>query len=216
MNRSKLVLTTFFFTLIIALGTSCVMTAKRGQTSNLLGNHDKFKKSKYGTNILVYTHRKIKLTEYNKFIIDPVLIFKSNRRHGRGLAPESRAIISKSLQQEVIKELKSGNHELVENAGEGVLRLRIAVSNLEPGRYYSDPIGFHTIKEDSGLVSATFELEGIDSMSGERVVGVLKRITDDETNTRDDEEKMIRLKQAFLDWAKLIRMRMDDIYKEEK
>lgn len=176
--------------------------------SPLLGDYSSFKKDKEDKSMLVYRHKEKKASDYKKFIVDPVMIYPSAHRSGPKYSPENlqeTADYFHSLLSDALK----GGYEVTTAAGPGVLRLRFGIRDLKPGRYTLDASGAQTIKPDTKLAEVTFEMEGIDSLTGERVIAVVRNVKNEEVKGPDRETQIQHVSDAFGSWVKILRSRLD-------
>jgi hypothetical protein len=176
--------------------------------SPLLGDYSTFKRDKEDKTMLVYRLKDRKASDYKKFIIDPVLIYPSDHRGGPKYSPENLQETADYFRSLLTEALKSG-YEVTSAAGPGVLRLRFGIRDLKPGRYTMDAAGMQTIKPDTKLAEVTFEMEGIDSLTGERIIAIVRDVKSEEVKGADREKQIQRVSDLFSAWVKLLRNRLD-------
>jgi hypothetical protein len=122
---------------------------------------------------MLYENPAKNLKQYDKFIVDPVLIHFAPSAEGTAIDPEDLKGLTEHFRNALVKGLsESRRYQVVDAAGPGVLQLRIAitaiskttpVANIHPG----------TKLTGIGLGGAAMEAEALDSVSGERVAAVV-------------------------------------------
>jgi hypothetical protein len=94
--------------------------------------------------------------------------------------------------------------EIVDQAGEGVLRVRTAIRGLQRGGYQLIESGAKAIKPDAKLAAATFEMEMIDAVSKERVVALVDNLFPAE-KPGSKETAAYAIRDVFGDWVQMLK-----------
>jgi len=199
-------------TLFFALGAVCFVQAAEQRTytkSPLLGDTSSFKQDKTDKTMRVYRQKGKKAKDYMKFIVDPVLIYPSTHRGGEKLSPENLQKLAELFQGLLLETLKDG-YDVTQAPGPDTLRFRFGIRDMKPGRYFMDGAGVHQIKADTDLAAVTFEMEGIDSLTGERIVAVVREVNNDEVQGSDRQKQVQRVQDVFAEWVRVLRNRLDE------
>lgn len=120
---------------------------------------------------MAYESATKRLKDYDKFMIDPVIVHFAPNAKGTAIDPAKVKKLADYM-TERLRELLSKRYQVVSAPGPGVLRLRIALTdikktipalNIHPGMKLSGV----------GVGGASMEAEAVDSQSGERVLAVV-------------------------------------------
>ena len=167
-GKAAVWIATFAF---IACGSLGEVRAQSKRYSGFLGDYSKLKKSRKLEGAMSYESPSKSLKEYDKFIIDPVLVHFAPNAKGIGVDPFKVQQVAAYFHRELWQAL-SIRYQVVNTPGPGVLRLRAAITdikttvplmNIHPG---TKLLGL-------GLGGASMEGEAVDSQTGERVLAVV-------------------------------------------
>ncbi len=167
-GKAAVWIATFAF---IACGSLGEVRAQSKRYSGFLGDYSKLKKSRKLKGAMSYENPSKSLKEYDKFIIDPVVVHFAPNAKGIGVDPFKVHQVADYLHREMWQAL-SIRYQVVNTPGPGVLRLRAAITdikttvplmNIHPG---TKLLGL-------GLGGASMEGEAVDSQTGERVLAVV-------------------------------------------
>lgn len=111
------------------------------------------------------------LRQYNKFIIDPVVVHFAPKAKGTAIDPAKLKELSDYFRNQLVKGL-SKRYRVVRSSGPGVLRIRIAITDIKKTTAVAN---IHPAMKMSGigLGGAAMEAEVVDSVSGERVGAIV-------------------------------------------
>lgn len=219
--------------LVVALAVAVVVTAsadaaqeqkKTPPTSGFLGDYSDLEPHPDKKLMLVYRKHEGVLAAYDKFLIDPVLIYFHEDAKGAGVDPQELAELASFLRDEVIAALGEGDaYEVVEEPGPGVLRVRAAITDVVP----VDPkknIGASAVGMATGvgllmprvdLGRTSIEAEFLDSQSGERLVAVVAEKKGKRFGGKIKGAKTWGdVKAAFKKWSKELRKQLDKVHAE--
>ena len=167
-GKAAVWIATFAF---IACGSLGEVRAQSKRYSGFLGDYSKLKKSRKLKGAMSYENPSKSLKEYDKFIIDPVVVHFAPNAKGIGVDPLKVKQVADYLHREMWQAL-SIRYQVVNTPGPGVLRLRAAITdikttvpimNIHPGtKLLGQLIGL-------GLGGASMEVE----QTGERVLAVV-------------------------------------------
>jgi hypothetical protein len=156
---------------------------------------------------------------YDRFLLDPVVIVFAKDAAASAIDPEDLARLTASLRDKVDAQLRDGGYEIVDAAGPGVLRIRAALTDVNPSRPAANVAGkVAGIASGVGgfvvptidLGGAAIEAEMIDATTGERVAAYRdarrgKRFG----GTLDAARRWGHAEDAFDVWAAELRDRLD-------
>jgi hypothetical protein len=174
-----------------------------------------FESDKEFPGALVYRKPDVKVS-YTKVLIDPIEIWVAEDSEYKGIDPDEAKVIADSLRQTIVKELEP-EYPVVEEAGEGVLGIRLAITNVyiktkKRGLLGYTPIGLvvTTIGNLAGLRTelnkATIEAELLDGGTNEQLAAVIDPLGSDGMEEASWEELGKRLEA----YAKRLRARLDE------
>jgi Protein of unknown function (DUF3313) len=174
-----------------------------------------FESDKEFPGALVYRKPDVKVS-YTKVLIDPIEIWVAEDSEYKGIDPDEVKVIADSLRQTIVKELEP-EYPVVEEAGEGVLGIRLAITNVyiktkKRGLLGYTPIGFvvTTIGNLAGLRTelnkATIEAELLDGGTNEQLGALIDPLGSDSMEEASWEELGKRLEA----YAKRLRARLDE------
>lgn len=169
----------------------------------------------------VYINEKKDYSTYNKIMLDDVVFFASDDADYKGFEANELADLGKAFQQAVIMNL-SGVYEFTDTPGPGVMRIRLAVTNLVPSNSVTGtvstilPVGLaisHIKKAVTGshigMGEVAIEGEIIDAQTNE----ILGAVIDSQTGTKykigKSTSKWGHAIDIFNTWAQNIRVRLD-------
>lgn len=156
------------------------------------------------------------IATYNKIKIDPIWILVRNKEAYDGLDPAELNKLTQQFRAELIAALK-GRFEIVDSAGPRVMRLSMALTNVEtPSRllavtstFLPVGLGISTISklvtgEHTNIGSASMEILAIDSVSGKALFAAIDRHAGSK-NLNNLVDPTSGAKEAFKWWANRLR-----------
>ncbi len=188
------------------------------EESGFLGDYSQLVKGGENKPNLIYVKSGIDLRPYDKVMIDQVVVFINPDSEHKGIQPDQMMELSKYFHQALIDSFKV-RYEIAEGPGPGVLRIRTAITDVEPGRPVANsmstviPVGMaasavNRAVNDSnlGVGRASVEVELLDSVSEERLAAAIDRR---EGRKRVVSSKWTDIKAAFKYWAERMRIWVD-------
>ncbi len=164
------------------------------------------------------------LGRYDRFLLDPVVIVFADDTPARAIDPEDLARLTASLRATVADALRDGNYDVVESPGPRVLRIRAALTRVDPSRPAVNVAGKAAgaaagvggfVVPGIDLGGASIEAEMIDSDTGVRVAAYLDaRRGRRFGGTVDAARKWGHAEEAFGIWASELRGRLDRLRRE--
>ncbi len=188
------------------------------QDYSLLKTKDPMKKSKW-----LYIDEKANFSAYNKIMLDDVVFFLSEKADYKGIEVQELVDLGEAFQKAVIMNL-SGAYEFTDKPGPGVLRVRMAVTELVPTSSVMGtlttviPIGLAlsfakkaATGSHIGMAEVTFEAEMIDSQSGETLGAVVDSQTGSKHKIATSVSKWGHAIDIFNLWGQTLRTRLDKL-----
>jgi hypothetical protein len=198
------------------------------EVSGFLGDYSKLAPEAKNGDLLLYEKSANVLSNYHKFIFDPVTIYLLPEATDRGIDPDDLERLAKYFHDAVTDELtKSGRYEIVTTPGPDVLELSVAITNVEPtgGKKNAAVKGAATAASVAVAPGASLlvprlsvgrigiEGEMIDSTSGERMVAfVTSKGGRRWFSGFNAYKKWGDIEAAFRSWAKNFRERLDQAH----
>jgi hypothetical protein len=173
--------------MVLFLGGCAAQRLTSYETSGFLGNYANFEVGGDGQPNLVYLNPKRNLRLYDKVLIDHVVVYFSPRAENKGVDPVQLTELTQYFHQAVVDALKS-RYRIVDSPGEGVLRIRTAITGIEPGSPVANtlttvvPVGAavslikrSTTGSNMAVGRASMEMELLDSLTGVRLAAAIDR-----------------------------------------
>jgi Protein of unknown function (DUF3313) len=156
---------------------------------------------------------------YNKIMFERVLVSLSPDAKNKEIDPAMLAELAEYYQKALLNAVKGG-YQLVDQAGPGVLRVRVAITGVKPSNPVSNtmssiiPIGMlvagatkATSGDNLGTGEAATEIDVLDSQTGMRLAAAVDRRQGGKSAFRGKWEDTMA---AFDYWAKRFRQRLDE------
>jgi hypothetical protein len=173
--------------------------------SGFLVDYSRLKPGPKGGVSKMYRKEGVDYKKYSKILMDHVVFYFKDDAEEKGIDPLEMAELSHTFHKEV-KAALQGSYPLVEKPGLDVMRVRVAITDLElPKRSLK---GLMTGKgSDVGEISMEFEF--LDSATSERIVAGVDR----RTGTRlESQRRFSTAEDAFKFWAQRLRLRLDEAH----
>lgn len=208
-NKSPLVLS-MPCVIALAVMSSGLITgcqAHKAEYSGFLGDYSKLRPSPEVEDALYYQDPGKSLKDYDKFIIDPVLLHFAPNAKGTALDPAKLKEMTDFVRDEAVMAL-SKRYEVVDAPGPGVLRLRAAVTDIKKS---IPAMNIHPATKLSGvgLGGASMEVEAIDSQSGLRVFAVVDTRQGNQLALTAGLSELGHAKQVIKHWIERFVARVD-------
>jgi hypothetical protein len=188
------------------------------QDYSLLKPKDSMKKADW-----LYINENANFSAYDKILMDDVVFFLSEEAEYKGIEVKDLNELGEAFQKATIMNL-SGVYEFADKPGPGVMRIRMAVTELVPNKSVAGtvttiiPIGLalSTAKKavtgsHIGMGEVTFEGEMIDSQSGEILGAVIDSETGKKYKVAKSVSKWGHAVDIFNGWAQIFRARLDKL-----
>jgi len=140
-----------------------------------LGNYSNFKKDKKNKNLLIYGTRPSKSSNTKNLFLTPFFFIQALIQIAWFFLQKKKWTrpLFQNMWQQLLKQRQDR-----QRTGPKRHPHSLAIRGLKPGRYYFDSRGSRTIQSDTKLADGDFELEAIDSLSGERVLALVNFLKD--------------------------------------
>jgi len=165
-------------------------------------DYEGFEPSADGSGALIYRRPGFSLGDYDRILLDPVELYAGSNTSFEGVDPLELKRIARSFEDAVQRALE-GRYRFVNTIGPSVMRLRLAITDVEVGhRPIRDAIA--TLSKDVSFHLSDVAMEGeiLDSRSDERMAAFVDRRVSRQTEGGS----------AFEFWAERLRLRMDEAH----
>jgi hypothetical protein len=135
----------------------CATTVIEPPFSGFLGNQGAMYPGAIDGMFIIDDAAKGNITDYQSFIVDPITVYLTPSSKAYAMPKDKCEALAEEFKQQFIKALK-GRYKVVEQPGAGVLRVKAALTDMDP-----------KIKAKS----AVFEMNFVDSSTNQRVVAII-------------------------------------------
>ena len=169
----------------------------------------------------LYTNEKMDIGPYNKIMLDDLVFFISKDADYKGFEANELAELGEAFQKAMIMNL-SGVYEFTDTPGPGVMRLRMAVTNLVPSNSVAGtvttiiPVGLalsHVKKAATGshigMGEVAIESELLDSQTNEILAAVIDSKTGTKYKVGKSTSKWGHAIDIFNTYGQTVRKRLD-------
>ncbi|MFT5387559.1 MAG: hypothetical protein ACI9E5_000690 [Candidatus Omnitrophota bacterium] len=193
--------------LFVFIGCSTTTSTRTG----FLGNYSNFYPSKAYEGMLIDHAANKDIAEYQYFIIDPVLIYFTASSESVGVDRETLNELTLYFEEKLEDKL-SKNYTVVTTPGPGVLRVRIAITDIVPNKPYLNA-HWATKVTKAGIGGASIEVEFLDSQTNERIAAVIDDRQGRSIRYHKGMTKWGYTKDALLKWATMLANYLDEYNK---
>jgi hypothetical protein len=210
----------------VVVAISCMLTIAVGfaaekKYSGFLGNYDDLKPGPEGGVKERYLKPGVDFKKYNKIMLDSVVFFLADDAQYKGINAEEMKELSDDFNKAAVKALGE-QYPLVGEPGPDVMRVRVAVTQLEPGKPGKSamttvlPVGLALgfLKKGAtgsypGVGKTGIEVEFLDSLTNERIGAAV----DQQTGSKfTGMSKWGCAKEAFEFWAGRLKTFLDETH----
>lgn len=205
--------------LLLPLLAACASTTSAPvTTSGFLGDYGALHPRPDDPEVLVYRDRAGVLGEYDRFLVEPVLVYFHPEARGGGIDPAEVEELAADLRAAAVAQLEDGGYEVVDEAGPGVLRIRAALTDVVPvnptanvgTKLAATAVGVGLLTPRIDLGRASIEAEMLDGASGERVAAFVASSRGKRYSSPiQGAKRWGDVRAAFQAWAELLRERLD-------
>ena len=171
----------------------------------------------------IYIRDGVDWSVYDKILLHDISFFFAEDAEYKAFEANELAELSKAFQQSIVMNL-SGPYEFTDTPGPGVIRMRVAVTNLVPSDSVTGtvttviPIGLGISALSKvftgshiGMGSAAFEGEMLDAQTGEILMAGTDEKSGKKYNLNDSATKWGHIRDVFNTWSQNVRMRLDEL-----
>ena len=219
--------TTFRILLVIMIGCAFTMAIGCASTpkgpSGFLTNYSKLKEDPEGYLQSMYVKDGVSLAAYDKIIVDYMTFFFKEDADYKGIHMDDLSELAQHFHNAFVEAL-TGAYSFTSEPGPGTLRLRIAITDLVPGKPVSGTmttimppglIASHIKKAITGahigMGQVSGESELIDSQTGEILAQAIDTKTGKKYKITKSFTKWGQVKDIANDWARSFRRRLDKL-----
>ncbi len=212
------------FVLMSALLISFSVYASEMKKSGFLGDYSEMKKGPKGGVEWVYIKEGIDFAKYKKLMVDQVTFFLKDDAKYKGIQLEDVKELTEAF-DDAVRENIGKHYELANQPGPDVIRIRVAITDLSPGKPGMSAVstvipvglGLSMVKKavtgkHTGVGETSMEMEVVDSLINERFAAAIDEYSGGKLSGM---KKWGSAEEAFKFWTERIRKRLDE-YKEKK
>lgn len=207
--------------LVIALALSgCSASGmKNVEKTGFLNNYSQLQPGTDDRAALLYIKPNVDFKQYNKLMFERVVVLLADSAETREIDPAMLKEMTDYYQNALFNAVKGG-YEIVDQPGPGVMRVRVAITELKPSKPVANtlssiiPVGIvaagatKAVSGDNlGTGEAGTEMELLDAVTGERLAAAVDKRQGGKMVFRGKWEDT---KDAFDFWAKRFRERLDE------
>jgi len=178
--------------------------------SGFLGDYPHMRPSPRISGAWGWWHPRKRISDYLKIMIDPVTVFLHPQAQSRGVNPDELKELADYFRDQMASRiLSSGKYEIVHAAGPGVLRIRAAITDVQPSKVLLNvtPVVGAT---GVGVGGASMEAECLDTESGERILAVIATRKGDPFEVQEGSSKWGDTQAVLREWAQVLREALDN------
>jgi hypothetical protein len=203
----------------MALLAACKSTPEQTQTG-FLADYSQLKPAPDREGVMIYVKQDFDFRPYNKLMLDPVQVLVTPKPDEPPVPPEVLQRIGQQFQQSLTQNL-APEYQIVSQPGPDVLRVRAAITGLEPAKPPPGAIDFLPVKalynvgraavgNSPRVTELKSELEVL-SPSGQRVAAATASRQGDQRLPQGSEITWDSLPPITDYWAKNFRLRLDQL-----
>lgn len=182
--------------------------AKKLETVGFLSDYSHLESVSETT--LRYTNPRYDLSDYSKFILDPVVVHFHGEAKKPDISPKELAELRQYMYAAVFNAVLQ-NYDIVRRPGPGVARIRIALTDIEKSSPVMNVVPT-TKLVGVGLGGVSMEAELVDSLTGEQIGAIIesqkgKRLSFKGLSRWGD------AKAVMNGWAKRFKERLDEAHR---
>ena len=215
-----------FWVLTLVLSLSVIVSCAQKSTkfSGFLEDYSLLQKGPEGGPDLVYKKPGVDFSKYKKLIVDKVVFYLKEDAKAKAIQPSVLKELEDAFEQELVKHLNDA-YPMVDKPGPDVLRIRIAITDVEPSNPTLGtvgavlPVGMAvnlvsnvTTGSSVNVGSASIEAEFLDSETGELLGEVVDHKTGSTYDTATVKGKWGHTRKAFEEWAEMLRNWLDRVH----
>ena len=202
-----------FLVVMVFIAVGCATTPK-GDYSGFIESYPELEKTEGGHGALTYIREGVDWDAYEGVIVDPVQTILDSDLDKSEISSEELQELTTFFREAILREIEERDLQVVEETGPGVLRMRVAITNLIPGDPAAYTVGWvpfisyaSTAQKLAtgaafGVGEAMIEAEILDANSGRRLAVIIDREVGAKINVSGGVTKWGHVERAFEKWAK--------------
>lgn len=193
-------------------------TVAQVPNSGFLSDYSKLRPFEGAEGTYRYVDSNANLRPYNKILIDPVQVFVTPSQDYKGVQPDVLKRMADAFRMEFVGAMLSG-YQVVEKPGPDVLRVRLAITGVQPVRpdlgvtdFIPVKAVFNVARQVSGSVPHVAEMSGeaeVLDPSGHVVGAAVATRKASKTLPQGDKITWADLQAIAATWAKSLRQQLD-------
>ena len=197
---------------------------KEVRHSGFLGDYSHLTPGSKGQAAERYVKEGVDFKKYKKVMMDQVLFYLDEDAEDKGIDPNEMKELADKFHKAVVEALGDA-YPIVAESGPDVLRVRIAITDLQSNKpvlsgitsILPAGIAISIVKKGvtgkhTGIGEVSMEVELLDSETNERLAAMVDRRAGGKLK---GVKKWGSAEQAFDHWAKQLRKRLDDKFQEQ-
>ena len=211
--------------LVVIFSLSIVFAAESEEMprSGFLSSYDGLEQADEYIVEWVYINEKAEFKSYNKIVLDYVVFFVKEDAEYKGLQIDEMQQLSEAFHKSIIKEL-SDKYQFVSEPGPGVMRIRLALTNVQPIKPTLNfltsvvPVGvaINVVKVGAtgtsiGVGKTSMEAEIFDTQSKMRLAAAIDEDVGSKYTGYKGDSKWAHAEGTFETWAKDLRKFLDNL-----
>ena len=194
---------------------------KPKEYSGFLVDYSQLKPGPRGGVAMVYRKKGVDFKRYNKIMLDHVVFYLKDDAENKGIDPVEMAELSEKFHKSAIDGLGAA-YPLVDKPGPDVMRIRVAITDLELPSHTAHeintilPAGSSVSRVKKGLAGKgpavgeiSMEFEFLDSETNQRIAAGVDRRAG---GKQESMNKLATAEDAFKFWAQRLRTRLDELH----
>ena len=139
--------------------------------SGFLDSYPVMQVDRDGSGALLYRKPGLSLASYTRVMLDPIEVWMADDSSYKGIPADELNEIAQTLYQQLVASLEP-DFPVVEQAGDGVLRVRLAITDINAEKKKRGLIGSRVIMDD-----ATIEAEILDAKTSDRLIVLIDKLS---------------------------------------
>ncbi len=195
---------------VLAAVSSTGCQAPKASHSGFLGDYTRLQPNPDIEDAEFFQNPNKNLKDYDKFMIDPVIVHFAPNAEGVAMDPAKVAELTDYARSQAVAAL-SKRYQVVSGAGPGVLRIRAALTDIQKT---TPALNIHpgTKLSGMGLGGASMEAEALDAQTGERVFAVVDSRQGDRMSIGAGLTELGHAKQVIDHWIDRFVKRVDEAH----
>jgi len=210
--------------LVAVIFLTCCASKNSIEPTGFLSDYSKLEPGKGDQVLRRWVDPDVDFSKYKKVMIDKVIFYFKDEKRQLGIKPDELKALASTFEKDLLDALK-GAYPVVTEPGPDVLRIRIAITDVQAGNPVLGPasavlplgvaanaLSNVTTGESLSVGEASIEAEFIDSQTGKVVAAMMDRRVGSTYSTGTVGGKWGHAKEAFQDWAKRLRQWLDKMH----